>query len=385
MAAYLYDQALTIPGVDRKLHMLAAILANGQLSLDAAKNKAYEIVPPTYTVPNQEAYADVLEKRLLDEAVGMADLDRIETYNIRFRSDPNPELVSRLRVDLTNVPDLVTLKNLLAGRDASGDQIHGKVYRKNSVSAIDIVWSPSKDISVAYSLAKPGERASILDVHRRAVDAAMHRVAEITGSCRSNGGIREPGHVFWVAFDHWQSRTGDPLLHTHTTLLNVVLARSSGRITGLDTFRLPHKSRELLEAYNVPLTDGLREIGIDAWYDKEDRVARIRGIPGDVTKELSRRGELVKKAASEYAEANGADFTAISKSAQRKFERVAVVASRKTDAAHGSEVEWRTRAQAKGWTIPELFATMPTGRYHRQHEEMDWDDDLKPNRNMPNL
>ncbi len=385
IATYLYEQALTIPGVDRELHKLAVGVANDTIDFRKALNAAYDLLPPNDDVPDIEAYTDALENRLLDEIVGMRNADRVQSYNIRFRPDTNPALASRLRLDLNVAPDLTTLKHLMSGRDSTGGEIAGKLIRKNSVAFIPIVWSPAKEVSIAFALAGSDERIGILDAHRAAVEAGMQRVAEICGRIRSTHG-NESSDVTWVTFDHWQSKSGDPLLHTHAILLNSAHSRTSGRVGSVDSYVLPYKSAELRQAYNRPLADGLYRLGIDAWFDENSRLTRIGNIPEALVSEFSQRNQRISALAREYANEKGKDFDSLSKPVQRKLTTAASYASRQQDQGHiSSPEELRSRAQAKGWTIPELFATMPTGRYHRQHEEMDWDDDIKPNRNMPSL
>ncbi len=385
VATYLYEQAITVPGIDRELHKLAVAVANETLDFRKALNAAYDLLPPNDDVPDIEAYTDVLENRLLDEIVGMRNPDRVQSYNVRVRPDTNPALASRLRLDLNVVPDLTTLKHLMSARDSIGNEIAGKLIRKNSVAFLPIVWSPAKEVSVAFALAGSNERAGILRAHRAAVESGMQKVAEISGRIRSTHG-NEHSDVTWITFDHWQSKSGDPLLHTHAILLNSAHSRVSGRVGSVDTYVLPYKSAELRQAYNRPLADGLRLMGIDAWYDENTRLARIGNIPEALVSEFSQRNKRIEALAREYASGKGKDFYSLSKPVQRKLTTAASYASRQQDQGHiSSPEELRSRAQSKGWTIPALFATMPTGRYHRQHEEIDWEDDLKPNRNMPTL
>ncbi len=386
-AAYLYEQSLTIPGTDRELHKLAVALANDAMGLADALDEAYRVVRKGLDgMPDNSAWYDGLEQRLQDEAISIRlDPNRVSDYNIRLRQNTNPELVSRLRIDLRVVPDLKTLGNLMAANDTTGSRVADRVIRKNSVAFHDIVWSPAKEISIAYALANPSERGEILRVHREAVDTAMEKVEIIVGQVRTKGN-RETADTTWIIFDHWQSRSGDPMLHSHAILLNIALSRATGVMGGLNTFILPYKSNELREAYNKPLAEGLRRIGIDAWYDSDRRLARVHGIPDDLVEAFSQRREIALELARGYAQAKGRNFDDLPKSVQRELTNAATMASRKKeDSTKGNESEWRSRAQANGWSIPELFATMPTGRYHRQHEEMDWDDDIKPNRNMPSL
>ena len=151
---------------------------------------------------------------------------------------------------------------LLAGRRADGGKIEGKHYavartvtdRRSGeakdlvpIGSVDFCLTPDKSVSVAWAFARPAEQAAIYGAHRDAAAEAMAYVETRIDQARKGDGGREgadPGHVGWIAFDHYTSRptlwttrqedgrtvtesvavkvAGDPDLHTHFTVMNAV-------------------------------------------------------------------------------------------------------------------------------------------------------------------
>ena len=60
-----------------------------------------------------------------------------------------------------------------------------------------------------------------------------------------------------TAFDHWDSRAGDPQLHTHVVVLNRVQAVTDGAWRTLDSKALYRAAVGMSELYNGVLADEL--------------------------------------------------------------------------------------------------------------------------------
>ena len=382
-AIYLYRQALAPEARGGKdLFRLAVAAVNETIAYSVALNQLYDMKPPGMEVEDVEQYVDDLKEELDRYIAYLRDPHTIDHHNVRFRQDTHSSLVSRLRLDLHTVPDLATLSNLMTGHDSVGEPIAGKHYHRGrpgseAVAFATLVWSASKPVSLAWSMAGPNEREQIMEVHRNAVDVVMTTVEERAGLVTSGGGGKgghERGHVTWICFDHAQSRAGDPDLHTHVVLLNTVHSQSSGRLGSLRTFKLHGQGWPLSAQYNRALSEGLRRIGIDAWYDSEHRETKIRGISDEVLETFSNRRAQGKAWAEAYAIKQGWEFDRLSDDQQRRLVAYGTVVTRSKDIKTGNTEEWRRRAQATGWEIPSLFATLIPTHYHTQHEELEWDD-----------
>lgn len=379
MAMYQYRQAVTFSSPQREVFEIAASAANETVTWYQALNQLYDLQPPSphLNAEEHDAYMNRLEQKLFDAITLVRDPTFIYNHNVRYRLDTDPVLTSKLKLDLTTAPDIKTLERLMSAKDTSGQLIENKRYTRDPLGALDAEWSAGKSVSVAFSLATPAEKLRILEVHRNAVDVGMRRLEQSVASVRrGHGGFKgwEKGHITWVAFDHTQSRAGDPHLHTHVLVLGTVQSQSSDRLGSLFTLKLPYQRPALRRSYQMALTEGLRRIGIDAWFDEARIEARIRGIPDNVLDEFSQRKARAIEQAKEFVQQKGQDWDALSPRQQSALTDSAAKRTRSEKHKVGDPEEWRRRAQATGWEIPTLFTTLTPTRYHTQHEELEWDD-----------
>jgi conjugative relaxase-like TrwC/TraI family protein len=115
-----------------------------------------------------------------------------------------------------------------AERDEAKARIHAEeraAERKISrpVAGFDLTFSVPKSISTAWALADAGTQAVIYDCHQRAIQRTIEYAEREVLHSRSgtNGVVQEDiGGVVAAGFDHWDSRAGDPQLHTHVVILN---------------------------------------------------------------------------------------------------------------------------------------------------------------------
>ena len=160
---------------------------------------------------------------------GLAGLNRGQ--GVAAGSPVSEEALSRM---LGMMRDPVTGEQL--GRLPRGPQTvfvdhFGRVRRApQSVAGSDLTFSVPKSVSVVWALADEPTRARIHAAHRRAVEAVIaygeaHVFATRTGHA---GAVSEDVRgVVATAFDHWDSRAGDPQVHTHVVVLNRVSSRIS--------------------------------------------------------------------------------------------------------------------------------------------------------------
>jgi hypothetical protein len=116
----------------------------------------------------------------------------------------------------TDAPTPEQEKNLLAGGRADGSAIDLDAYAKGverskpRIAAVDLTFSASREVSIAWALAPTeAERAIIHTAHRDAVAATMKVIAEDLGQARKGKGGKdgtEPAHMGWFTFDHFAAR-----------------------------------------------------------------------------------------------------------------------------------------------------------------------------------
>ncbi|NLA65672.1 MAG: relaxase domain-containing protein [Leucobacter sp.] len=103
------------------------------------------------------------------------------------------------------------------------------VKQKQGVSGFEFVFSPPKSVSAWWALADPELKDEIRQAHQAAIDATITKLeTDIVRTRTGVDGIAQE-HVQGVnaaLFDHWDSREGDPQLHTHMLVSN--------RVQGLD-------------------------------------------------------------------------------------------------------------------------------------------------------
>ncbi|WP_246211482.1 MobF family relaxase [Phytoactinopolyspora alkaliphila] len=113
---------------------------------------------------------------------------------------------------------------------------HGRPTHR-PVSGFDCVFSPPKSVSVLWALADQGLREQISQAHYDAVDEVLRVMERDVARTRigTNGVAQvDTRGLIAAAFDHYDSRTGDPQLHTHVVVANRVQG-PDGRWRTLDS------------------------------------------------------------------------------------------------------------------------------------------------------
>jgi conjugative relaxase-like TrwC/TraI family protein len=172
-----------------------------------------------------------------------------------------------------------------------------------AVAGFDLTFSAPKSVSVAWGLADAGTQAVIYQAHQDAL-AYVLRYAErhvFTSRSGTNGVIQEDIRgVVAAAFDHWDSRAGDPQLHTHLVVMNRVQGED-GRWRTLDSRGMFKATVALSEMYNGVLSDYLtRALGV-GWEPERRRHSaapkyEIQGVSQDLREAFSRRSAAIEEA-----------------------------------------------------------------------------------------
>ena len=136
-----------------------------------------------------------------------------------------------------------------------------------AVAGFDLTFTAPKSASVLWALADPRTQTRIVTAHRAAVDEALafleDRALFTRVGARSCAQVPTRGMVA-AAFDHWDTRTGDPNLHTHVVIANRVQGLD-GRWRSVDSRALHHAVVAVSEIYDDLIADHLaRELPV-AW------------------------------------------------------------------------------------------------------------------------
>lgn len=127
------------------------------------------------------------------------------------------------RVD-TEIPRSASGEDRQAQVEAITKDEEAKDIRK-PVSAFEMVFNPPKSVSAVWAVADATEKAKIADAHQAALQYTidvMERDYVRTRIGTDGVAQADTGGVVAAAFDHVDTRNGDPQLHTHVMVANRV-------------------------------------------------------------------------------------------------------------------------------------------------------------------
>jgi conjugative relaxase-like TrwC/TraI family protein len=243
---------------------------------------------------------------------------------------------------------------------------------RRAVAGFDFTFSVPKSVSVLWGVADAVAQERIVAAHHAAVadviDLFEREVAATrAGISDRDGAVAQVdvAGVAAVAYDHLDSRAGDPQLHTHVVIANKVLTVMDGRWRSLDG-RPVFASRTGLSAhYDVLLADRLtRDLGIE-WELRQrgpGRNARweIAGVSDDLITEFSNRTreiELKKdKLIAEYAARHGRTPSAKTVVELRAQATLATRPPKEVRSLADLTADWRQRAAERLGTEPTAWS-----------------------------
>ena len=189
------------------------------------------------------------------------------------------------------------------------------------MAGYDFTFSLPKSASVLWAIADADTQAKIADAHHTAIDdvlAFMERELAATraGEAGRDGAVAqvEVTGLIAAAFDHFDSRAGDPQLHTHVVVSNKVRTVFDGKWRSLDGRPLHAATVALSELHNAVFADHLtRALGV-GWERREREADRnpvwaIAAVPEELVAEFSSRSRHIDiekdRLIDEYIAAHG--------------------------------------------------------------------------------
>ena len=131
-----------------------------------------------------------------------------------------------------------------------------------AVAGFDLTFTVPKSASVLWALGEPPVQAAVAAAHRAAVHDALGFLEERALFTRTGAaGCAQVSTAGMLAacFDHWDTRTGDPNLHTHVVLANKVQG-PDGAWRSIDSRALHHATVAVSELYDDLLADHLATV-----------------------------------------------------------------------------------------------------------------------------
>ncbi|WP_327017483.1 MobF family relaxase [Cryobacterium sp. MP_3.1] len=177
--------------------------------------------------------------------------------------------------------------------------------RRRAVAGYDFSFSIPKSASVLWGVADATTQGQIVDAHHAAVAevvAYMERevAATRTGVAVGDGAVAQVdvSGLIATAFDHFDSRAGDPHLHTHVVISNKVQTVLDGRWRSLDGRPMHAAVVALSELHETLFADALtRSTGV-RWETRERGRDRhpawaISSVPEVLVSEFSTRSRHI--------------------------------------------------------------------------------------------
>jgi len=199
---------------------------------------------------------------------------------------------------LANEVTAEDFRAVLEGNDpATGEALKSRANRR--VAAWDVTFSPPKSISALWALAPDDVRRQMREVQAAAVDAAIGYLTAHACVARlgCDGVDRQDGAqlgFLHAEFTHRCSREGDPQLHTHSVLVNLLEA-PDGRRAALDGGLLFQHAKAADGIYRAALRAELsHRLGV-VW-ERRDEQWEVAGIPPGLCREWSKRRSQITAA-----------------------------------------------------------------------------------------
>lgn len=142
---------------------------------------------------------------------------------------------------------------------------------RKAVAGFDFTFSIPKSASVLWAVSDAGTQALIAEAHHAAVAqmvAYMEREVAFTrtGAGEGNGAVAQVDvrGVIATAYDHYDSRAGDPHLHTHVVISNKVQTVLDNKWRSLDSRPMHAATVAISELHEAVFTDHLtRVLGVE--------------------------------------------------------------------------------------------------------------------------
>lgn len=283
----------------------------------------------------------------LQSAFARFERDHGRAPEVGVESDLIKDTVARKYLAKTRpdqVVDDVAVRRFMAERGAK---------QRQPVSGYDMVFTPAKSVSVLWGLADRDVSRQIEQAHEAAWKGALAWAEKQTALTRKGaGGIAQINTTGLVAtaFDHIDSRAGDPNLHTHVAIANRVKG-VDGKWRALDARPLHKFMVATSETYNLLLEHELTSrLGVqfeDVYTRRGGQAVReIVGIDKELREMFSQRSQAIESHAEDLVNDYKARHGVMpSKVTQVKLAQEATLATRQ-----GKEEGVTLLARREQWT-----------------------------------
>jgi conjugative relaxase-like TrwC/TraI family protein len=301
---------------------------------------------------------DAVTPRQLQALIG-AGLDPVTGEKLGRAFPAFPPLEERIAARAAELPADLGDERQTAALAQIRSEESGKA--SSAVAGFDYTFSVPKSVSALWGVADAGTQALIVEAHHQAVADVLdfierEVVCTRRGVAAGDGAVMQADiiGVAATAYDHWDSRLGDPQLHTHVVISNKVKTTEDGRWRSLDGRPMFEANVPISEHYNAVLADRMtRLFGIE-WEQRERGAERnpaweLAPVPETLVREFSSRASHIDKEKdrliAEYTERNGHRPSSATVIQLRAKATLATRPEKEIHSLFDLTTQWRGRAQ----------------------------------------
>lgn len=245
-----------------------------------------------------------------------------------------------------------------------------------AVAGFDCTFAVPKSVSALWALSDVGTQSLIVDAHHQTIrDVIALMESEMIFTRVGAGGIAQVDTrgVVAAGFDHWDTRAGDPHLHTHVVIANRVQGLD-GKWRTIDSSTFHRAAVAASETYDSLLADRLtRALGTD-WVPRTRRSEltvcwEISGVPVELLEEFSTRSSQIRNLTEvlkdEFRVTNGREPSDVEVIGIRQQATLMERPAKETAIPLvEASAEWRERARGVIDRDPAGLLAEVQGRYH---------------------
>ena len=170
---------------------------------------------------------------------------------------------------------------------------------QTAIAGFDLVFTPSKSVSIAWGLGDKQLRKNIEAAHEHAIqDVVRHLENNVIMTRRGHNGVRQidtKSGVIGTKFRHYDSRAGDPNLHDHVVIANRVEG-ADDKWSSIDGRVLYQYGVECSELYNSKVQEYVTQLTglqFEPRMQNGKPIHEIVGISDEMVRAFSsRRGDI---------------------------------------------------------------------------------------------
>lgn len=170
---------------------------------------------------------------------------------------------------------------------------------QTAIAGFDLVFTPSKSVSIAWGLGDKQLRKNIEAAHEHAIqDVVRHLESNVVMTRRGHNGVRQidtKSGIIGTKFRHYDSRAGDPNLHDHVVIANRVEG-ADDKWSSIDGRVLYQYGVECSELYNSKVQEYVTQLTglqFEPRMQNGKPIHEIVGISDETIRTFSsRRGDI---------------------------------------------------------------------------------------------